>query len=127
MNYQSLVNYLNSKEDKYSYSMIIGNIYRSNHYIKTHSNTTSNNYPYADKLIRVKNKRLINANKVILIFTKYNKLNADKFCYDSNTISIINAIMQTPRYDRLNDDQLLVDYNNQMFLNWYERSLKALV
>ena len=35
--------------------------------------------------------------------------------------------MQTPRYDRLNDDQLLVDYNNKMFLNCYERSLKAMV
>ena len=53
MKYQSLVNYLNSKEDKYSYSMIIGNIYKSNHYIKTHSNTTFSNYNYVDKLIMI--------------------------------------------------------------------------
>ena len=82
MKYQSLVNYLNSKEDKHSYSMIIKSICRSNHYIKHHPNTTKSSNIYVDKLVRVKNKRLINANKVILIFTNYNKLNADKFCYD---------------------------------------------
>lgn len=127
MKYDDLVRYLNSKKDGYSYSMIIKSICRSNHYIKHHSNTTKSSNIYVDKLVRVKDKRLININKTILIFTNSNKLNTNKFCYDLTTISIINAIMQTPRYDRLNDDQLLLDFNNQMWINWYERSLKGMV